>query len=98
MKWRYRRIAVKNPATGGLIAEVLSSTEEDVSKCVEIAKQAFQSGVWSRASSLEKCKVLTTLARLLESHVSECARLETLQTGRPIRELNAQLSRLPEWL
>jgi hypothetical protein len=38
------------------------------------------------------------MARLLEEKISNMARLETLQTGRAIREMNAQLGRLPEWL
>lgn len=38
------------------------------------------------------------LARTLEEHVPALAELETLQTGRAIREMRAQLRRLPEWL
>lgn len=35
---------------------------------------------------------------MLEERVPDMARVETLQTGRAIREMNAQISRLPEWL
>jgi len=41
---------------------------------------------------------LSRLARLLESRIGEIASLESLQTGRAIREMKAQLGRLPEWL
>jgi acyl-CoA reductase-like NAD-dependent aldehyde dehydrogenase len=47
---------------------------------------------------MHRSKVLSRLARFLEERISEFAKLETLQTGRTIREMNAQLGRLPEWL
>jgi len=42
--------------------------------------------------------VISRLARTLEHRIPELARIESLQTGRAFRELNAQLGRLPEWL
>jgi acyl-CoA reductase-like NAD-dependent aldehyde dehydrogenase len=47
---------------------------------------------------MHRSKVLTRLARALEERVPALAELETLQTGRAIREMAAQLGRLPEWL
>jgi acyl-CoA reductase-like NAD-dependent aldehyde dehydrogenase len=47
---------------------------------------------------LHRSKVLSKLARLLEERIPEFAELETMQTGRTIREMKAQLGRLPEWL
>jgi acyl-CoA reductase-like NAD-dependent aldehyde dehydrogenase len=38
------------------------------------------------------------MARLLEARIPEFAKLESLQTGRTIREMSIQLGRLPEWL
>ncbi len=62
------------------------------------ANASFESGVWSRAPAIHRSKVLTRLARALEERVPAFAELETLQTGRAIREMRAQLGRLPEWL
>ena len=42
--------------------------------------------------------ILSKLARSLESKISEFAQIESQQTGRTIREMRAQLGRLPEWL
>ncbi|KAG5342306.1 hypothetical protein C0989_003435 [Termitomyces sp. Mn162] len=77
---------------------VASVSEEFVKEAIDNAQDAFQSGVWSTAPAIHRSKVLTKLARLLEDRISELAVIETLQTGRTIREMNAQLSRLPEWL
>lgn len=69
-----------------------------VGEAIESSQAAFKSGVWSKAPAIHRSKVLSKLARLLEESVPELAKIETLQTGRTIREMNAQLGRLPEWL
>ncbi|KAF8467109.1 aldehyde dehydrogenase [Russula ochroleuca] len=89
---------VTNPATGLHICTVDAANSDDVKRTVIDAHGAFESGVWSRASAHHRSKVLTRLARALEERVPALAELETLQTGRAIREMGAQLSRLPEWL
>jgi acyl-CoA reductase-like NAD-dependent aldehyde dehydrogenase len=79
-------------------SSVLSASPEDVSRAISQAQGAFQSGVWSKSSAAHRSNVLSRLARALENRVPDLAKLETLQTGRAIREMNAQLNRLPEWL
>jgi acyl-CoA reductase-like NAD-dependent aldehyde dehydrogenase len=70
----------------------------DVRQTIDDARDAFISGIWSKSSAISRSWVLSRLARILESRIPEVARIESLQTGRAIRELNAQLGRLPEWL
>ncbi|KDQ64345.1 hypothetical protein JAAARDRAFT_118482 [Jaapia argillacea MUCL 33604] len=89
---------VVNPATGEDICSVVSASSDDVREAIHNAHTTFESGIWSQASPLARSTTLTRLARILESRVPDLARLESLQTGRVIREMNAQLSRLPEWL
>ena len=92
------RIPVINPANGQLISEVISATSEDIQRCVLKAQETFTSGIWSKAAPQFRSRVLTNLAHALEKRVPEIAEMETLQTGRAIREMKAQLARLPEWL
>ncbi|KAG5648855.1 hypothetical protein DXG03_000204 [Asterophora parasitica] len=89
---------VTNPANGSNLCRVVSASEELVDRAINNAHDAFQSGVWSKAPAIHRSKVLARLARLLEERVPELAKIETLQTGRTIREMNVQLGRLPEWL
>jgi acyl-CoA reductase-like NAD-dependent aldehyde dehydrogenase len=77
---------------------VASTSESEARRAIELANSSFTSGVWSRASAIQRSLVLTRLARSLEEHIPEFAELESLQTGRTIREMRAQLTRLPEWL
>ena len=80
------------------LCRVDAAGPEDVQHAVDGAHSVFESGVWSRSPALHRSKVLMRLARALEEHISAFAELETLQTGRAIREMRAQLGRLPEWL
>ncbi len=88
---------VENPATGEVLAEVADGTPEDVDRAVQSAAEAFWDGRWSRRDPRERARILNRLAQLLAESVEDLARIETLQTGRPIREMRAQLARIPEW-
>ncbi|KIY49423.1 aldehyde dehydrogenase [Fistulina hepatica ATCC 64428] len=77
---------------------ITATSLEDVSATVDSAQATFNSGVWSKASMISRSTVMSRLARILEARISEMAKIETLQTGRALREMKAQLSRLPEWL
>ncbi|EPQ59090.1 aldehyde dehydrogenase [Gloeophyllum trabeum ATCC 11539] len=92
------QITVMNPATGEDLCTVVSASQADVKATVLHAHDAYQSGAWSQASVHHRSTVLSRLAKALHNRVPEFAELETLQTGRTIREMRAQLGRLPEWL
>ena len=83
-----------NPATGKEIARVASCGREDVDKAVAAARKAFESGVWSRMHPSERKKILMRFIGLIEKHQVELAVLESLDSGKPIRE--CLLTDLPE--
>lgn len=89
------RIAVENPATTETLAWVAAATPADVALAVDSGRRAFESGVWSRASTAHRATVLNAIAAALRERIPEFAEKESLQTGRPIREMRAQLARLP---
>ncbi|KAH0839852.1 aldehyde dehydrogenase domain-containing protein [Lanmaoa asiatica] len=93
-----KQFTICNPATGEAICSVDAATAKDVDISVVRAHAAYQSGIWSRAPLLARSTVLSRLAQLLEEHTPTMANIETLQTGRAIREMTAQIGRLPEWL
>ncbi|KAI0310157.1 aldehyde dehydrogenase [Amylostereum chailletii] len=93
-----QEFSVSNPATGGHLCTVAIPTPSDVQRTVVDAQATFDSGVWSRSSAHHRATVLSRLARSLAQRVPVFAEIETLQTGRAIREMQAQLGRLPEWL
>lgn len=81
-----------------LVFSVTSASLLDVRQAIEGAHETFKSGIWSKSPAISRSTVLSRLARNLERKIPELAKIESLQTGRALREMNAQLGRLPEWL
>ena len=46
----------------------------------------------------DRANIMNEAARRLRARIPDFALTESLQTGRAVREMNAQLGRLPEWL
>ncbi|WCK55485.1 aldehyde dehydrogenase family protein [Aneurinibacillus sp. Ricciae_BoGa-3] len=78
-----------NPATGEVLAVVSDGGAEDVDRAVKAARQAFESGPWSKMSAAERSRLIYKLADLMEEHKEELAQLDTLDNGKPIRETSA---------
>ena len=89
---------VENPATRQTLCEVAEGRAEDVQVAVAAASSAFHDGRWSGLSSRERARVLNRIAARLAADSERFAGYETLQTGRPIREMKAQVGRTAEWL
>jgi aminomuconate-semialdehyde/2-hydroxymuconate-6-semialdehyde dehydrogenase len=75
-----------NPATGEVIAHIAEASAEDVQRAASAARTAFESGAWSRLPAAERARTLRQIADVLELHKEELARLESIDTGKPIRE------------
>ena len=93
-----KSFAVTNPASLEHLTQVAEAQPSDVYSAITAAQHAFATQTWARMEPREKSLILTRAATLLEAKVKEFAELESLQTGRAIREMYAQLGRLPEWL
>ncbi len=75
-----------NPATGETLAEVSACDEEDVDFAVKKAREAFEDGRWSRLHPAERKRKLIRLAKLIERNRHELAVMESLDSGKPIRD------------
>ncbi|MFJ4196107.1 aldehyde dehydrogenase [Pseudomonas sp. NPDC089534] len=78
--------AAVNPATGAHLADVAACGEADVEAAVRDARQAFDSGVWSGRSPVERKQVLLRLAELILAHREELALLDSLNMGKPVMD------------
>jgi acyl-CoA reductase-like NAD-dependent aldehyde dehydrogenase len=88
-------IEVENPATRQIIARVAEGRAEDVDRAVAAAVRAFPA--WGRMPAPDRFHLLCRLAELIRAHADDLARWETLATGRPIREMAAQVGRLGDF-
>lgn len=75
-----------NPATGAVLANVAACDAADVDFAVAKAKGAFDDGRWHLRSPAERKAVLLKFAKLLERNRHELAVLESLDSGKPVRE------------
>jgi gamma-glutamyl-gamma-aminobutyraldehyde dehydrogenase len=75
-----------NPATGKVLTSVAACDAEDVDYAVSKAREAFDDGRWHLRSPGERKTVLLKFAKLLEENSHELAVLESLDSGKPVRE------------
>ena len=75
---------VVDPATGGVVATVAAAGPQDVRAAVEAARRAFDSGDWAGRTGRARARVLSRAAELIGAHADELARLESIDTGKPI--------------
>jgi len=75
-----------NPATGDVLAEIAACDASDVDFAVARARQAFDDGRWRLMPPGERKAVLLRLARLLEDNRHELAVMESIDSGKPVRE------------
>lgn len=81
-----RTFPAYNPATGEVIADVAACDAADVDRAVRAARRAFESGVWRDLKPAERKAVLLRWAELIRENLQELALLETLDTGKAIKE------------
>ncbi len=77
-------IEVLNPHDNSPLAEVGEAKSADIDKAVAAAQRAFPA--WSRTPAAERGRLLLKLADVIEARAEELARLESLDTGHPLRD------------
>ncbi|EDP63479.1 betaine aldehyde dehydrogenase [alpha proteobacterium BAL199] len=79
-----RTFISENPATGKPLAVIQEAGVEDVGSAVAAAKAAFP--IWSGMTGAERGRILHRAAQILRARNDAIARLEVLDTGKPIAE------------
>ena len=92
-----RTFEVRNPANGALLARVAEGGAAEIGRAVEAGAAAFADGRWSRLPVRERQRILSRFADAIEAALPELATLESSCVGRPLREMRAQLGRIPEF-
>ena len=77
--------ATINPATEQKIADVAEAGQADVDAAVKAAKKAYDT-VWSKLSGKERGKYIYRIARLIQEKAREFSVIESLDSGKVIRE------------
>ncbi len=77
-------LASLNPHDNSKIADIALAGKADIDRAVAAAQRAFPA--WSRMSGADRGRILLKLADLIEANTEELARLESLDTGHPLRD------------
>lgn len=78
-------IEKKSSADGRDISGLSACDKEDIDIAVEIAKNRYEERVWRDKEPSEKKRIILNLADLMEANREELALLDTLETGRALK-------------
>jgi len=77
---------VYDPSTEEVIARVSAADKTDVDGAVSAARNAFDSGPWSKTTAQDRGRILFKLADKIRQNAASLADLESRNTGKPIVE------------
>lgn len=83
--------AIRNPATGEVLAELPLGGTEDVDRAVRAAKSAYAG--WRRVPVLDRSRYLMKLHGLLEENFEDLSRVVTLENGKTLPESRGSVRR-----
>ena len=79
-------ITTYNPSTGKEITNITTASDGDIDLAVGKAREAFDQGRWCRLHPSERKDILIKLCKLLTRNQKELAVMESLESGKPIRD------------
>ncbi len=86
-----------NPTNGEIWSRVPEATAEDVDRAVRAAHTAFTDGAWASMTPTERGKCLRRLAELLADKSEELGRIESIDTGKMLKETRWQAKYIAEF-
>ncbi|MCA3388095.1 MAG: aldehyde dehydrogenase family protein [Roseomonas sp.] len=87
-------ITLQDPTTGAALLDYASAGPGLVAQATSSAARA--QGVWQALSGAERGRRLWAIAPLLRQNAEHLARLESAQTGKPLRDTRAEVARVAE--
>ncbi|WP_075738158.1 aldehyde dehydrogenase family protein [Streptomyces acidiscabies] len=78
------RTEVIDPSRGRTVTTVAEAGPADVDAAVRAAREAYETGPWSRSTGRERGRVLLRVAELIRQEADTIAELESLDVGKPI--------------
>jgi aldehyde dehydrogenase (NAD+) len=94
-KWMPSRdgetIEVLAPSTGKSFGAISRGGAHDIDAAVRAAREAFE-GVWGATAAVDRGRLLARLGLKIAEHAEELARLEALDTGKPMKLARADIA------
>ncbi len=83
-------LAVTNPATGGLVAQVARCGRTETREAIQRAEQAL--GPWRARTARERAAILQRWFQLMMAHQDDLARIMTAEQGKPLAEARGEIA------
>ncbi len=87
-----RTIERVSPGHGFAVSRYAQAGEADVEAAVQAAHKAFETGPWPRMKGAERAAILLKTADLIEARLEDIARLDALESGKPIAQARGEIS------
>lgn len=80
-----------NPANGEVLATVPKATVDDVNRCVDASRTAFESKDWKLMDPAQRGRILNKMAAVTYAKAKELAALESANNGKTFREALSEI-------
>jgi len=84
------RFPTIDPSTEETLCEVACGNAQDIDDAVQAAQDAF-TGAWSQHQPKERSQLLYQLAQAIRANADDLAKLETLDTGKPLSHARGEM-------
>src|SRR5579859_2287098 len=75
-----------DPSSGRLLAVVAQALPEDIDDAVAIAREAFDTGPWTKMKPAERARLLWKVSELVRRDAEDLAKMESRDNGKPLRQ------------
>jgi len=83
---RYSQVV--DPSTGIAVAEVPMCSADDANACVDIARDAFDRGVWSELAPVERRRILMKALEIMKEWQERLIETEVMESGMTLRQMS----------
>jgi acyl-CoA reductase-like NAD-dependent aldehyde dehydrogenase len=87
-----RTIERKSPGHGFAVSSYPRAGAAEVDAAVKAAHRAFETGPWPKMKAGERSRILLRAADLIEAKAEEIARLDVLESGKPIAQARGEIA------
>ncbi len=81
-----------SPGHGVLVSRYAFGSAADVDRAVAAARRAFHRGPWPRMKASDRAAVLLKAADLIDARREEIARLDAIESGKPISQARGEIA------
>jgi betaine-aldehyde dehydrogenase len=83
-KEKQTRLAVEDPYTTEIFAQIPQADPQDLTACIEKARTAQQA--WEQVPLQERADLVSAVSNVILDHLKELAEIESREIGKPIKE------------